>query len=266
GARGSKSPESFSEPAKPRTREPRPELFRRRLVVRCLWHVYRVGCRRGGNRATCGRRPVRGLIVLGDQLRDRHHLIALFHLDQPDPLRRAADDANVAGLHAQDHPLLRDQHDLVVFEHVGHAHDLAVAIGGLDVDDADAAAALEPVLLELGALAVAVLRDRQERAARFHHFHGDHFVVFAERDATDAVGRAAHRAYVTLLEPDRHAVAGAEEHLGAAIRELDGDHRVALLDADRVDAARAWIAERAEIGLLDHALACPHHHELLAVV
>ena len=41
------------------------------------------------------------------QLRDRDDLVALFHLDQPDALRGAADDADVAGLHAQDHALLR---------------------------------------------------------------------------------------------------------------------------------------------------------------
>ena len=37
-------------------------------------------------------------------------------------------------------PELRDQHQLVVVVHVGDADDLAVAVRGLDVDDADAAA------------------------------------------------------------------------------------------------------------------------------
>ena len=60
--------------------------------------------------------------------------------------------------HAQDLALLRDQHQLVVVGHLRDADDLAVAIAGLDVDDADAAARLHAVLLELGALAVAAAR------------------------------------------------------------------------------------------------------------
>ena len=62
------------------------------------------------------------------------------------------------GLHAQDHALLGDEHQLVVVVHVRDADDLAVALAGLDVDDADAAARLQAVLVELGALAVAVAR------------------------------------------------------------------------------------------------------------
>ena len=51
---------------------------------------------------------------------------------------------------------------------------------GLDVDDADAAARLEPVLLEPGALAVAVLRDGQQRAALADDVHRHDFVVVAQ--------------------------------------------------------------------------------------
>ena len=88
--------------------------------------------------------------------------------------------ADVAGLHAQDHALLRDQHQLVVVVHVGDADDLAVAVRGLDVDDADAAARLQAVLLEPGALAVAVLRDGEDGAPLADDFHRDDFVPLAE--------------------------------------------------------------------------------------
>ena len=70
----------------------------------------------------------------------RHDIVAFFHLDQADALRGAADESDVARLHAQDHPLLRDQRRLVVVVDVGDADDLAVAVQGVDVDDADAAA------------------------------------------------------------------------------------------------------------------------------
>ena len=155
-------------------------------------------------------------------------------------------------------PCCDDQHQLVVVVDVGDADDLAVAVGGLDVDDADAAARLQAVLLELGALAVAVLRDGQHRAAFAHDLHRHDLVALAQADAADAVGGAAHRADVGLLEADGHAVAGAEEDLRLAVRELDGDDRVAFLDAHRDDAAGARVAERGEVGLLDRRpCACP---------
>ena len=62
------------------------------------------------------------------QPRDRDDLVAFFHLDQPHALRGAADRADVARRHPQDHALLGDQHQLVVVVHVGDADDLAVAL------------------------------------------------------------------------------------------------------------------------------------------
>ena len=44
---------------------------------------------------------------------------------------------------------------------------------------------------------------------------------------------------------------------------LDGNHRVAFLDTHRDDAAGARIAERAQLGLLDHAAARAHDDELV---
>ena len=43
----------------------------------------------------------------------------------------------------------------------------------------------------------------------------------------------------------------------------DRDHRVAVVDAHRDDAARARVAERGQVGLLDRALPRAHHDELL---
>ena len=126
----------------------------------------------------------------------------------------------------------------IVVVDVGDADDLAVAIGGLDVDDADAAARLQAVFLEPGPLAVAVLRDGEQRAALAHHVHRHDLVVVAQADAADAVRAAAHRPDVGLVEANRHAVARAEEDLLLAVRELDGDDRVPVFDPHRDDAAR----------------------------
>src|SRR5438128_4304864 len=197
------------------------------------------------------------------QFRHRHDHVPRFHLDEADALRRAADRADAAGAHPQDHALLRDQHQLIVVVHVGDADDLAVAIARLDVDDADAAARLQAVFLELGPLAVAVLRDGQQRGPFADDFHRDDLVALPQADAPDAVCGAPHRADVRLLEPDRHAVARAEEDLFLAVRHLDGDDRIAFFDADGDDAAGARVPERGQVSLLDDALPRRHDDELL---
>src|SRR6266702_8277575 len=103
------------------------------------WNLRRGGSRTALHRRRIGRCLVRILFLLR-QLGDAHDVVAFFHPDQPDALRGAADCADVAGLHAQDHALLQDQQHFVVAMDVRDADDLPVAIRRLDVDDADAAA------------------------------------------------------------------------------------------------------------------------------
>src|SRR5262245_65695967 len=110
---------------------------------------------------------------------------------------------------------------------VGDADDLAVAIGRVDVDDADAASRLEPVFLELGALAVAVLADGQHRAPLPDDLHRHDLAVVAERDAADAVRAAAHRADVLFVEAHRHPIPRTEEGLIPALRQPAGHHGAA---------------------------------------
>src|SRR6185436_17512955 len=134
--------------------------------------------------------------------------------------RRAADAADGVRRHAKDLALLRNQHQLVVVADLRDADNLAIAIARLDIDDADAAARLHAVLVEPGPLAVTLLGHRQDRAARLEHFHGDDFVVISELDAANTACRASHRANVGFFEPNRHAIARANEDLAVAVREL----------------------------------------------
>ena len=114
------------------------------------------------------------------------------------------------------------------------------------------------VLADLGALAVAVLADGEERAVVAHHLHRHDVVALAQLHAADAVGRPAHRPRVGLGEADRHAVARADHEILAAVGFRHGDQPVVVVDLNRDDAGGARIRERAEIGLLDRALAaCP---------
>src|SRR5438552_4033844 len=70
----------------------------------------------------------------------------------------AAADRDRRYRHAQDHPLLGDEQDLVLLEHHRHAGNLAVALSGLDVDHAEPAAMLRRIGGDRRPFAESVLR------------------------------------------------------------------------------------------------------------
>src|SRR5262245_8248543 len=184
-----------------------------------------------------GRGRACGLLV-GDA-RDGHQLVAVVERDAAHALRGAADHADLAGLGAHDLAVLGDQHDLVVVAHAEQVDDRPVALARADVDQALAAAALHPVLVDLRALAVAVLAARQQRLGAVADDHVDDLVAVLGPDAPDAGGAATHRPHVGLGEADRHAGARAQDDRLADAAQVHADRLVALLEADGDDAARA---------------------------
>ena len=172
------------------------------------------------------------------ELGNRHRAIIPFDVDEAHALCRATDAADVLRRHPQDLALLRDQHQRIVVADLDDADDLAIPIAGLNVDDADAAARLHAILVEVGALAVSLLGDGQDGAGRAEHLHGDDGILVAQRYAADAVGAAARRPHVAFREPDCHAVARGDEDLAVPVGDLGGDDRIAFLDTHGDDAAR----------------------------
>src|SRR5256885_6989172 len=183
-----------------------------------------------------------------------HHQIARGQVHDLHTLGVAARNADALDRHADHDPLLGDHHQLVVGEHFLERDDVPRLIGALQGDDAAAAAVLHAVLVELGALAHALLGDREQGRLAAHHHHVDHLVLLVELDPFHAGGRAAHVAHVLLVEPDAHAVMGGEHDVVPAVRHLDVDQLVALLDVDRANADGARVAELRQSCLLHHAL------------
>ena len=93
-----------------------------------------------------------------------------------------------------------------------------------------------------GLLKAALDRYAERRSEHMHYVlagekwhvtsanHADHFITVFQRDATHAVSRAAHHAYIGLVEPDAHPLLGREQDLVAGLqvgglpREADRDH------------------------------------------
>ena len=90
--------------------------------------------------------------------------VLVFEVEQLDALGGAAGGADGLGVDADDLAVLADDHELGGLVDQEDGVDLAVAGGGLDVDDALAAAGLQAVLVDISALAEAVGGDGEDQA------------------------------------------------------------------------------------------------------
>src|SRR6267378_745042 len=157
---------------------------------------------------------------------------------------------HVVRVHADDLAFRGDHEEVGAGPDLQHAHHRAVAAARLDVDDALARAALQPVLLERRPLTVAALGHGEDLGALLHDVARDDLVALVHLDAAHAGGAAAHRTDLVLREADGHAQLGGDHDLTGAVGAARGDDGVAVLEADGLDAAGARVRVRLELGLL----------------
>src|SRR5580704_9783791 len=202
--------------------------------------------------------------------------------EQADALRGTAGFADFVGVDADDLAVFGDDHYVRLFGDLKRGDDGAVAVGGLHVDDALAAARGDAVFGEGGALAIALFGDgeheRRERVLDvlvFEFFkvlrgflaflgddlevgldgvHADDVVLLVEVHAVHAAGVAAHRANFGLAEKDGLAfVAGEEDHL-LAVGKLCADQLVIRFEIDSYDSGGTRIGEFGESRFLYRAV------------
>ena len=119
----------------------------------------------------------------------------------------------------------RGTFQLIVVLNVRDTRNVPVSGARVDVNDTDSPSRLHAVFLERRSLSVSTLGHGQQRPLRLHGSHRDDLVPLPEVDTSDPVGGAAHGAGIGFLEPDRHPVTSADEHLALAIRQLGSDDR-----------------------------------------
>src|SRR5215470_2164277 len=180
-------------------------------------------------------------------------------VDQLDALGAAPGGADLFGFEADQLAVGGDDQHFAVFSDRHDGHHLAVLVGGLDVDQAFAAARLHAVFRQRRLLAESVAGDAQHLLVAVHGDDADHVIVVAQRDAAHAAGLAPHVTHLLLVEADGHALVRGQEDLLRAVGQLHGHQLVALVDAHGDDAVRADVGELGELRLLDHALAGDHH-------
>ena len=126
-----------------------------------------------------------------------------------------------------------------------------------------AAAMVLGVLLDLRALAVALLGDDEEVGAGAGDFHAQHVGVGGHVHAAHAHGAAAHGAGLGLVPQDGLAGGGHHDDLLARRHALHGDELVIVLQVDGDEAVAAGAVVLVHGGLLHVALSRGEHEELL---
>src|SRR5882672_7494781 len=192
-----------------------------------------------------------------------HHQVAGGEVHDFHALRVAAGDADPLDRDADHDALLGDHHQLVVWQHFLERDDVAGLGAALQGDDAAAAAVLNPVLLQLGALAHAFLRHHEQRGLAAHHDHVDHVILLVELDPLHARRGPPHVPDVFLVKADAHTVVRGEDDVVLAVGHLHVDQLVALLDVDGANAVRAWIPEFRQHRLLHDAVLGREHEVLI---
>src|SRR5690606_24908144 len=91
--------------------------------------------------------------------------VAFLQAHQAHPLAAAADEADLGDRDADDHALLGDEDDVVALPDDADHHHVSVPLEAADVDDPEAAPALDRVLRDAAAQAVAVGADAEQHRA-----------------------------------------------------------------------------------------------------
>ena len=166
-------------------------------------------------------------------------------------------------MHAQCHAALVDNHQVFVVGDTLDGHEQAGLLRDFQRLHALAATVGDAVVLDIGALAVALFADHQDGLllGLIDHHHADDFVAFAfEGDAAYASAVTAHRAYRILIEAHGTTHLRGDDHFILAVRQCHIHHAVALVDVDGDDAVCARTAVVGQRRLLNGTLACAEQH------
>ena len=136
--------------------------------------------------------------------------------------------------------------------------ELSAALAELHGQDALASAALQAVVIDLRALAVAVFRNGQHVRALFIDRQADDLVALGQVHRLDAHAHAAHGADVALAKADGHAALGRQQDLLLAVGQLHAHQLVVLAQHDGDQAGAAQVLELRQRRLLDQAQARGH--------
>ena len=203
--------------------------------------------------------------------------VVIVEIHDPDTLRVAANDRNVAAPHPLQFSAAGHHDDLVIIIHTHDIDDRPVTVGRFDVTEPFPASTLGPVPgggrgvivrfldaagPERGPFAVAVFTDRQQGSFRLDNHHADQLVAAGQFDTLDAAGIATHRPCVRFVESDGHAGGCGKDDFIARFGNDDIHQFVVIAQLDGNDASFFRPAVFVQRGLFDQAIPRGHQQEV----
>ena len=198
------------------------------------------------------------LFLVGHHLADAGNAVVLLgEVDETYTLGGTAHDADVGYLQADEDARLVDDHEVVLVGDNLDGYQTARLLGDGECLDTLGATGGLTIVLDLGALAVAVLGNNHDGLclAIVDTHHAYHLVVASVETHADDTGRdTAHRADVVLVEAYGTSVAVGEQQLVVAVGQTNAYHLVAIVDVDGAYTGGTLVLIGIEAGLLDDAL------------
>ena len=126
-----------------------------------------------------------------------------------------------------------------------HRDDLAGLFSRLHVDDALAAARLQPISRDRRLLAITLLGNGKHLLLVLCRDGADRndVIILSQVDAARAAGRPAHRPHVLLVKANRQAVVSRDEDALGAVGQDHVKQLIAFVDIDGDDAVRCECSE-----------------------
>ena len=189
-------------------------------------------------------------------LGDGGNLVGAAQVNELHALGGTAHHTQLADLHTDDDARLVDNHQVVVVCHSLDGDEVAGLLGDVQGLHALCATVGDAVVVDVGTLAEALLRDHQDGLLRVvDAHHADDFVLGrAKGDGFHACSGTAHRADGLLVEADSLTRTHSHQHLVVAAGEASLQQLVVLADVDGDDAVLADVLIGSQVGLLDDAL------------
>src|SRR5215208_966550 len=197
---------------------------------------------------------------------DAGHVIIAAQVHDRDALRRAAGLADVDDAGAEYRAARRNNHHLFGAVDDPRRRHRPSLVGEHERPHATRAASLPRVVLQVGALAVAVRRDDEKLRLRLDDLEAADTVAGLQADATHAAGRARAGGDLAGAVAQRLPLLGDQDQLLVLLAVLDPGQLVAGLEVEGDQAVRAHHGKVLERRLLDLSLARGHEEEVILEV
>src|SRR5690625_980963 len=199
----------------------------------------------------------------------RHDPVAFVQPHDRHALAGAAVGGYLIFVCADQYPAFGQDEQFLAAQHRVKADEVADPLGDPQRDHAEAAAALQRVLRQLGLLAEAAFGHRQQLGVLLVLLGDDrqahHVIALTQADTDHTLGSAAGGAHVSFVETERLAFVGRQDDIRLAVSRAYRHQFVAVHQVDGDQAGDVDVAVLADRGALDQPLPGREHEVTVGI-